>query len=166
MLDWIQTLWGYNYWAHHKLWNSIMTISESDFKKPVAYSVGSVHIQVVHVMWAEAVWYARLHDASRPTFTIEDYPTRPSIREKWNDVEEKWRVYLDNLTESELERQIEVVRFNGEHYIHSVQEMLLHAVNHGTDHRGQILRLIHDYGGDTYAQDMISYFRDKQNTNS
>lgn len=60
MIDFVQTMWNYNYWAHHKLWDCIQTISDADFVKPVPYSIGSIHIQVVHVMWAENVWYERL----------------------------------------------------------------------------------------------------------
>ncbi len=163
MLQWTRTLWDYNYWAHRKLWNCIETISDSDFVKPVAYSVGSVHIQVVHVMWAEAVWYERIHNGHRPTFTAEDYPTRPLIRAKWDQIEAKWRAYLDHTTEDELRREIEIVPLRGQPYKCTVLEMLSHAVNHGTNHRAQILQLIHGYGGETFEQDLSFYIESGKN---
>jgi len=36
-----------------------------------------------------------------------------------------------------------------------VWQVLLHVVNHGTDHRAQILRLLNDLGGYTEYQDYI-----------
>jgi uncharacterized damage-inducible protein DinB len=34
------------------------------------------------------------------------------------------------------------------------------VVNHGTDHRAQILRLLHDFGVNTTGQDYIFYVYD------
>ena len=36
-------------------------------------------------------------------------------------------------------------------------QVLLHVVNHGTDHRAQALRLLHDMGVETTSQDYIFY---------
>ncbi|MGB1288567.1 MAG: DinB family protein, partial [Aggregatilineales bacterium] len=125
MLNWIQTIWDYNYWGHHKILDCLDTISEADFKRDVDYSIGSLHQQIVHVMWAEDVWYARLHDMPRPTYIVDDYPTRNSIREKWTITEINWREYLQNLTETELSREFEMTRLNGQALIHSVMEIML-----------------------------------------
>jgi uncharacterized damage-inducible protein DinB len=39
-------------------------------------------------------------------------------------------------------------------------QVLLHVVNHGTDHRAQILRLLNDLGVKTGHQDYIFYVYD------
>ena len=39
-------------------------------------------------------------------------------------------------------------------------QVLLHVVNHGTDHRAQILRLLNDLGVKTESQDYIFYVYD------
>ena len=36
-------------------------------------------------------------------------------------------------------------------------QVLLHVVNHGTDHRAQLLRLLNDLGVKTTSQDYIFY---------
>ena len=38
-----------------------------------------------------------------------------------------------------------------------VWQVLLHVVNHGTDHRAQLLRVLHDLGVQTTSQDYIFY---------
>jgi uncharacterized damage-inducible protein DinB len=40
--------------------------------------------------------------------------------------------------------------------------VLLHVVNHGTDHRAQLLRTLNDLGLDTTAQDYIFYCYETQ----
>jgi uncharacterized damage-inducible protein DinB len=39
-------------------------------------------------------------------------------------------------------------------------QVLLHVVNHGTDHRAQTLRLLNDLGVKTVSQDYIFYVYD------
>jgi uncharacterized damage-inducible protein DinB len=44
-------------------------------------------------------------------------------------------------------------------------QILLHLTTHGVDHRSQVLRLIHDLNGATFAQDMIMYLWQKNRLN-
>lgn len=162
LVSWIGTLWDYNYWGNHRLLDCLETISEDDFTKQDDYSIGSIQHQLVHIMWAELVWYNRIHDQSRPTFTVEDYPSLESIRNQWEDFDNHWRQYLLSLTDDMLEEELHVTRQNGEAYVMSIQAIIHHIVNHGTNHRAQILHLIHVYGGRTFEQDMTAFFRHKQ----
>ena len=41
-----------------------------------------------------------------------------------------------------------------------VWQVLLHVINHGTDHRAQLLRLLNDMGVETLYQDYIFYVYD------
>jgi uncharacterized damage-inducible protein DinB len=35
--------------------------------------------------------------------------------------------------------------------------VLAHLVNHGTDHRAQVLRVLHDFGAPTFDQDLVMH---------
>ncbi len=48
----------------------------------------------------------------------------------------------------------------GEDEVLVVWQVLIHVVNHGTDHRAQILRLLNDLGFTTGPQDYIFYAYD------
>ena len=66
------------------------------------------------------------------------------------------RAYLADLRDDALfEKPLEG---EDEHLI--VWQVLLHVVNHGTDHRAQILRMISDFGIKTVSQDYIFYVYD------
>jgi uncharacterized damage-inducible protein DinB len=162
MLDVVCLMWDYNYWGHHKMWDWVMAISEEDFRRPVDYSLGSVHAQVVHVMWAEDLWFSRIHQLPLPTYTPDDFPTRDVIRAHWDGVEQRWRKYLVQLTPEDLTRTYEYTTSSGETFSRVLGHNLLHIVNHGTDHRAQIFRLLHDYGVNTDAQDFEYYLREAQ----
>lgn len=164
-LEYIHLIWDYNYWAHHKLMDNIMTISHDDFVREIDYGLGSLHRHMVHVMWTEALWLRRIQGQERINWTIEDYPTRENVIQQWASVEKDYRSYLDSLTIEELNREIPVYSQSADKtYPHYVKDILIHVVNHGTDHRAQMLRLIGDYGGQTFEQDIIFYLREKQSS--
>lgn len=161
MLDYIHTITAYSWWAQRKIWQCILTVSDEDFVRPIDYSVGSLHQQVVHVLWAEDVWYARIHALPRPDHSYLTLPTRQDVRAAWDDVEDRWQAYVAALTPLELERIVTFTRTSGEQVSLPVWQIIAHMVNHGTDHRGQMLRIIHDMGGETFEQDLFFYLREQ-----
>lgn len=162
-LDYINMIWDYNYWAHHQLWDSLMTISKEDFEREVNYGIGSLHKHVIHTMRAEALWLSRIKGDESMRWTIEDYPTRESTIEQWKLVEMDWRNFLTGLTSSNLDELFTTTASSGT-FQHKIGETLIHIANHSTDHRAQMLRLIADYGGQTFEQDIIFYLRAKQSS--
>ena len=152
-------LFDYNFWADRKVWDHISALSEEQFKRPSDYSIGSVHKQVVHLMDVEAVWLARVRAAAPEIFhEAEVFPTREAIRALWDDVEAAWRTYLNSLPDGELQGVAEYIsRTDGLLYRTPLWESLMQIINHSTDHRSQILALIHQLGGETSAHDFIYY---------
>ena len=63
------------------------------------------------------------------------------------------RAYLADLQDDMLFMQ----PLAGEDKDLRVWQVLLHVVNHGTDHRAQLLRLLNDLGLETTSQDYIFF---------
>lgn len=160
-VDYIRMIWDYNYWAHHQLWDSLNSISTEDFERPVDYGIGSLHNHVVHTMWAEALWLSRIKGDTPVRWTIAEFLALENTIEQWTAVETDWRNFVFGLTDSDLDSPFEVVASSGT-FQHKIGETLIHVGNHSTDHRAQMLRLIGDYGGQTFEQDIIFYLREKQ----
>ncbi|MGJ3241298.1 MAG: DinB family protein [Anaerolineae bacterium] len=158
-IDTITMLWDYTHWANERLRQSLATISTQDFERDNPYGVGSLHQHAVHMMWAEALWLARLRESGAAfRWDVQKYPTLEVITARWQQVERDWRTYLSALSDDDLTRTFEAHATSGR-FTHTIGTMLLHLVNHGTDHRAQMLRLIGDYGGQTFEQDLIYYLR-------
>jgi uncharacterized damage-inducible protein DinB len=94
---------------------------------------------------------ANADPAAFAPFDKADFPDRASIRQKWAEVEAHVRATLDALTPDDLERQL---HWPGRPPIY-VWEALLQVVNHGTDHRAQVLAGLHQLGAPTFMQDFI-----------
>ena len=161
-LDHIKMLYDYHYWVNRLVWNtSIVALTEEQFYRPLEYSMGSIHNQVVHMMSAEWNWFSRLNGVSpKAMLDPADYPTRETVRAKWDDIEAVVRGYINALDESVYEATFSYTTMAGAPYTNKVIDILLHVINHGTDHRAQILAMIHSMGAPTTAQDIILYLRE------
>ncbi len=78
----------------------------------------------------------------------EEYPDRASVREYWGTVAADLSEYVNNLDDAHLgENPTDIP---GPRW-----EVLLHLVNHGTDHRSTVLQKLNNYGAPTFDQDFI-----------
>jgi uncharacterized damage-inducible protein DinB len=161
LLSHIKRLYDYTYWAHHRVWqHAILPLSDEQYHRPLAYSIGSIHQQVVHTMSAEWMWFSRMRgETPRAMLDPADFPDRPAVRARWDEVEAMVRAYLEALSEADLDRRFEYRTTGGTPDSQPLGEVLLHVVNHGTDHRAQMLAQIHAMGGPTIEQDLIFYLR-------
>jgi uncharacterized damage-inducible protein DinB len=155
--DDIRTLYNYHFAANRKLWDvSIVPLTDDQFLQPLDYSIGSIRNQVVHLMDIEEGWFTglRLPGSERVPFkNPADWPTREKIRADWDVVETDIRVYLVSLTDDECNQP-----FGPEPNAMRKWQVMLHVLNHATDHRAQTLAMLHSLGAPTFAQDMVYHF--------
>lgn len=153
-------LYDYHFSENRKLWDRYVTqLSNEQFTQPVGYSHGSVRDQIVHLLDVDDVWFCELHGVEPseplPPANVDD---RHIIRAHWDNVEQRMRDYLAELRDEMLfDQPIEEPEEDKELI---VWQVLLHVVNHGTDHRAQLLRLLNDLGVETTSQDYIFYVYD------
>lgn len=157
--EYFRVMFAYNRWAHERVWECLMPLSDEQFVRDLGYSFGSVRNQVVHVMNGDRRWLARLRGQTPPDFLpFEDYPTSAAARERWNSIEAEFFAYIQSLTDDDLSRELDLDFPNRGGVKHNaVWQILAQLVNHGTDHRAQILALLHQLSASTVEQDFIHY---------
>jgi uncharacterized damage-inducible protein DinB len=153
-------LYNYHFTENRKIWESyINQLSYEQFTQAVGYSHGSVRDQIVHLISCDDTWFSELRgvEPSEPV-PPADFDDRKIIRAHWDSVEQRMRAYLAELRDEILfDKPIEEPEEDKDLI---VWQVLLHVVNHGTDHRAQILRLLNDLGVKTTSQDYIFYVYD------
>jgi uncharacterized damage-inducible protein DinB len=151
--NYIQTMIEYNYALYDRVWESIMQLREEQFVQEADYAHGSVRNQMVHVAMIDTRWRRGLQgdpDARFITFEPADYPNRAAVRALWDESAQAMLGYVAGLEEQQLEAAVPGMD-------EPAWKVLAHVVNHGTDHRAQILRLLHDLGAPTFSQDFMIY---------
>src|SRR5918993_394203 len=147
--------YDYHFAENRKLWDRyIAQLSEEQFTQHKTYSHGSVRDQIIHLMSVDEAWFSDLRGVEISESTNpSDLQDREDIRAYWDRVEQNMLSYLAELRDDMLFDQ----PLEGEDKDLILWQVLLHVVNHGTDHRAQILRLLNDLGVETNYQDYIFY---------
>jgi len=135
-----------------RVWDLIKQITEEQFLQDDAYSRGSIRNLMVHLANTDSNWLAGLKNIPEsrdtPRRKYEDYPNRASVRAFWDATAKDIRDYVETLTEAALEENpIEIPSPRW--------QVLLHIINHGTDHRSTVLQRLTEFGVPTFDQDFI-----------
>lgn len=151
--------YDYHFAENRKIWDRYITsLSHEQFIQAVDYSIGSVQNQIVHLMSVDDNWFSGLRGVEMPEgFNPTNVDNRKLMRAHWDKVEQQMREYLANLQDDML---LDKPFAEGEDKELVRWQVLLHVVNHGTDHRAQLLRLLNDLGVKTAPQDYIFYVYD------
>lgn len=156
----MQTLFNYHYGMFEPVWDCATSLSAEQFIEESDYSLGSVRNHLVHCLNVDDRWLARLQGRVLPPVLEEaDYPDQAVVRGMWDVVRIKVLNYVNNLTEADLSQMVQV-ELPGRYA--SPRPLprwlyLTHVVNHGTDHRAQILARLHELGASTLEQDLVLY---------
>jgi uncharacterized damage-inducible protein DinB len=156
--DAFRHFYNYHFTQNRNIWDTYITpLSDEQFTQNDTYSHGSVRNQIVHLMNVDDAWFSELRGDALPESLDPAVVDRDSIRMHWDAVEQRMRDYLAELRDDMLfekpiteEEDKDLVAW----------QVLLHVVNHGTDHRAQLLRLLNDLGVKTVSQDYIFYVYD------
>ena len=152
-------LYNYHFSENRKIWEHIAQLSYEQFTQHVNYSHGSIQNQIAHLINVDEVWFGELRGVEPPQpYQPANFDDREAIRTRWDGVEQTMRGFLAQLQDDELFAK--PINEPKEDQKLSVWQVLIHVINHGTDHRAQILRILHDFGVKTTSQDFIFYVYD------
>ena len=157
--DAFRHFYGYHFAENRKIWACVTLLSHDQFTQALDYSHGSVREHIIHLINVDEIWFSELRGIvpSEP-FPPSNSDDRDVIRAHWDSVEQSMREYLAALRDDRLFDT--PIKEPDEDRDLIVWQVLLHVVNHGTDHRAQLLRSLHDLGVKTTSQDYIFYVYD------
>ena len=153
----IRTMFDYHYGVYDRIWDIVQELSPQQFVVETDYSLGSLRNQLLHVIEVDNRWLARLQYLPLPDLLDEsDFPDQATLRPTWDSIREDVLAYANALTNDDLEEVVELdFPHRGGRQRSLRWQILLHVVNHGTDHRAQILARLHELGAPTLEQDLI-----------
>lgn len=161
----IKAIFDYNFWAFDRVWDCISQVSDEQFIEEFDYSSGSIRNIVVHIMSGNQNWMSRLQGTEMPQrLVFEDYDSLSKTKAKWDELQKEFLDHLNSIDQDQLDATVEwELLSQGLKSTSSRGEILLHLANHGTDHRAQILAILHHhFHVKTVEQDMIYYLAERK----
>ena len=156
--DAFRQYYEYHFAEKRKIWWFVAQLTPEQFAQPVGYSHGSIRDQILHLINVDEGWFSELQNIVPPDPPAIEDDDRPAIRARWDRVEEMMRGYLNRLQDEMLFSK--PITDPEEDKDLTVWQVLLHVVNHATDHRAQILHSMNNMGIETPPQDYMFYVYD------
>lgn len=151
-----QTMIQYHVSLNRRVWQSVLALSDEQFLATADYAHGSVRNQIVHLAGVDGRWLRGLQgqpDARSFNPPPEQFATRETVFALWDPIERELLAFVQSQDEAALQRKPPGLA-------EPAWQVILHLANHGTDHRAQLLRSLHDLGAPSFAQDLILYLWD------
>lgn len=159
----LNTWLDYHYWARDVLFEAVAPLTPEQFTQPVESSFTSVRDTVAHIYFADWVWYMRWTGQLPATPPANDsWPDLESLRQASQALEGKIRAFVTDGGEAGINRVCHYKALTGQPAASPFWQMLVHVVNHGSYHRGQVTTLLRQLGAPPPKQlDMIAFFRSR-----
>lgn len=147
--DDIRFLYAYDRWATQRVLDALDDIGPAIWGQSGVVGERGLGSILVHQLGAEQRWRNAFQgSAERPRLEDEPLPSVTDLRRKWD---EEWMIldaWLPTVTDALLEHVEEGV---------PVWQMMVHVMNHGTQHRSEAAALLTAEGRSPGELDLIDY---------
>lgn len=156
----VRELFAYCAWANALAFDAASQLSKEQLGQSVASSFPSVHGTLAHIVGAEWIWLRRWlgeSPSSFPEWVAE--PVLADLRARLSVVEQERDAFVTGLSDMDLGRVVSYRTLGGQSYSDQLGDLMQHAVNHSTYHRGQVATQLRQLGLKPPSTDLIVFLR-------
>lgn len=159
----LSALLDYHYWAQERVFDAVAPLPAEQFTKDLGSSFPSVRDTLVHIHFAECLWYARMQQESIPLPSAEMFSDLESVRESSRQHESRMRTLIDHLGHDGINQRLDYTsRLDGQDHSSFYWQMFQHVVNHGTYHRGQLTMMLRLLGATPVGTDLMLFYWERE----
>jgi len=152
----------YTAWANARLYESLARESNAVLSMDRPGRQGGIlgvlgHIHVVSLIW-KAHLTGRAHGFT--TRRLADPVPLAELRERQSQVDDWYVAFAESRTTDGLAKDVRFLFVDGSAGAMTVEDMLLHVVNHSTYHRGYVADMLYDSGSAPPTMDLPVYVRE------
>jgi uncharacterized damage-inducible protein DinB len=155
---------AYNYWANKLLLDLINSLPEEKQQQQLTSSFPTFFATLLHMWDAEAAWLQRIKMHERVVIPSENF--KGDLSELSRQLllhNQQWIDWVSNASDAALEHVFQYYNSRKEYFKQPVWQVILHANNHGTYHRGQLVTMLRQAGVEKLPQiDYIVFSRLKK----
>ncbi len=155
------TLYDYNYWANHRILDTAELLTAEQLAAPAPFPLGGVRSTLVHMLGAEKLWRQRCQERVSPSSMLDAalVATLADLRSAWSEEERLMRGFVAGRSSEALAAPVHYQNMRGQPFQSTLWHILVHVVNHGTQHRSEVAAMLTQFGHSPGDIDFIVYLR-------
>ena len=155
-------LYEYNAWANRRALEAASALTREQFTKQLGSSFSSVRDTLSHIFGVEWLWLERFQGRSPSAIPDNaEYADIAKLKASWAEFEPTLLNFVRGLTQQDLDRVMEYKTMKFGVYRNPLWQSMLHLVNHGTYHRGQVTTMLRQLGAQPILTDLMHFYREQ-----
>jgi uncharacterized damage-inducible protein DinB len=153
------TLIDYQAWANNRVLQKAANLPADQLTAPAALSHGTLMATLIHILDVQWYWRTAAHTGNVPleTLTEASFPDVAALRRRWREDDDELRAYVAGLDDAQLNRPVQYQWPRARPRSKTLWHILLHIVNHGTQHRAEAGQYLAQLGRSPGNLDFIIY---------
>jgi len=151
---------GYTAWASGRLVEAAAGLTQEELTRDFGTADKSVLGTLVHVFGADRLWLARLKGEPANTYLTDADYRLTVLQNDWPALYQRWKAWADGVTDATANAELSYADMSGNPFRQQVGLLVLHVVNHGTHHRGQVSGFLRAMGHAPPKLDLSFYYRE------
>lgn len=154
-------LYEYNAWANRRALEAASALSKEQFTQKLGSSFSSVRDTLAHIFGVEWLWLERFQGRSPSALPDNaSYAEIEKLKERWAVFEPTLLNFARGLKQEDLDCVMEYKTMKFGVYRNPLWQSMLHLVNHGTYHRGQVTTMLRQLGAQPILTDLMHFYRE------
>ncbi|MCX7604315.1 MAG: DinB family protein [Bryobacteraceae bacterium] len=146
-------------WATARVLDAAAQLTADELARDFATAHRSVIGTLAHIFFADRVWLRRIRGEAPGAGPEQGLPGLPVLRESWAAVHREWQEWASALGPADASAVLSYTDLRGTAWQTPLWQVVLHVVNHGTHHRGQVTGFLRAMGRTPPPLDLIAYCR-------
>jgi len=158
----LRSHFAYNTWANLRLVDAAAKLPIEELTYDFRTADHSILDTLVHIFCAERLWLARFQGAPSTGFITDADRSLAVLQNDWPALDERWNLWLCGLSDEAANAPVSYKDMKGNPWTQVVYKLVLHVVNHGTHHRGQVAGFLRMLAHTPPPLDLSVYDREQQ----
>ena len=153
---------AYTAWASRRLVDAAARLSPEELKRDFQTADHSVLGTLVHIYAADRIWLTRVTGAPSHAFISDADHNLAVLENDWPALLREVAQLAQGITDASAQTVVAYKDTQGNPYQRPLWQLILHVVNHGSHHRGQVSGFLRAMGQTPPALDLAFYYREQE----
>lgn len=158
--DLLRTHIDYSAWASRRLVDAASRLSPAELSRDFQTADRSILGTLVHLYAADRLWLSRLNGGPHPGFVTDADRHLAVLENDWPALYQRWKDWARGITPESAVASVSYNDMRGNPWSQALWQLILHVVNHGTHHRGQVSGFLRSLGHPPPPLDLVVYYRE------